>query len=152
VVGDGPQEAELVRQAEALGIAGHTRFLGNRRDIPGILALSEVAVLPSLWEPFGLAALEAMAVETPVVVTNTGGLPEFVTHGENGFLVAPADPGAIADSVSRLLADDALRRQMGASAQATVMQHFTARHVAIAYQRLYERTLAGVTPKESKST
>lgn len=146
VVGDGPQKTELASLAEALGITDCTRFLGNRKDAPEILSLSEVAVLPSLWEPFGLAALEAMAVETPVVVTRTGGLPEFVTQAENGYLVPPADARALAESIMRLLADPAMRRQMGMAARNTVMQRFSARHVALAYERLYERYLAGITP------
>ncbi len=145
IVGDGPQKAELVRQAEALGIKECTRFLGNRKDVPGILSLSEVAALPSLWEPFGLAALEAMAVETPVVVSRTGGLTEFVTQGESGYLVPPADAQALAESITRLLEDPAMRNRMGIAARNTVMQRFTARHVALDYERLYELYLADTT-------
>jgi len=150
IVGDGPQESELVHQAEGLGITEYTRFLGNRKEIPGMLSLSEVAVLPSLWEPFGLAALEAMAVETPVVVTRTGGLPEFVTQDESGYLVPPADAQALAESITQLLANPAMSLQMGIAARNTVMQRFTARHVALAYERLYEQYLADITPPAQK--
>lgn len=143
VVGDGPLRADLAGRAESLGIPDRVRFLGARSDIPGILALSEVAVLPSLWEPFGLAALEAMAVETPVVVTRTGGLPEFVTQGENGCLVPPADAAALAHSIGELLRDREAARRMGRAGRSTVMNRFTARHVAAAYQELYEHHLGG---------
>lgn len=142
LVGDGPQKDELARQAKALGIAERTRFLGKRNDVPELLALSEVAVLPSLWEPFGLAALEAMAVETPVVVTRAGGLPEFVKQGESGYLVPPADAGALAESIAQLLSDPATTRRMGQAARHSVTQQFTARHVALAYEQLYARFLA----------
>ena len=141
VVGDGPLQSELAALAASLGISECTRFLGVRQDVPALFALSEVAVLPSLWEPFGLAALEAMAVETPVVVAATGGLPEFVAEGENGYLVPPADARALAESVSRLLADPAMALRTGQAARNTVIQGFTARHVALAYEKIYERFL-----------
>jgi glycosyltransferase involved in cell wall biosynthesis len=141
VVGDGPLHAELAALAASLGISECTRFLGVRRDVPTLFALSEVAVLPSLWEPFGLAALEAMAVETPVVVTTSGGLPEFVTQGESGYLVPPADAQALTESISLLLADPPMARRMGQVARNAVLQRFSARHVALAYEDLYERFL-----------
>ncbi|MCB1852733.1 MAG: glycosyltransferase [Gammaproteobacteria bacterium] len=142
LVGDGPEKATLIGQTESLGIAHHTRFLGNRDDVPELLALSELSVLPSLWEPFGLAALEAMAVETPVVVTDVGGLPEFVTHGKEGFLVPPADARALAESMGRMLSDTAATRSMGQAARTLVTQQFSARHVAQAYEQLYLHCLA----------
>jgi glycosyltransferase involved in cell wall biosynthesis len=141
IVGDGPICSELADRAASLGISECTRFLGARRDIPALFALSEVAVLPSLWEPFGLAALEAMAVQTPVVVSASGGLREFVRDGENGFLVPPGDAQALANAIARVLADPALALRMGTAARSTVMQGFTERHVARAYEKLYERFL-----------
>ena len=139
VVGDGPEEAELVRLARSFGIENSVRFLGRRADVPAIVSLCEVAVLPSLWEPFGLAALEAMAVGTPVIATRTGGLPEFIDHGRNGQLVPPGDAEALAEALGILLANPEKARAMGLAGQETVEGGFTARHLAQAYEAIYDR-------------
>lgn len=141
LVGDGPEQQRLQGHADALGIGGAVRFLGRRSDVPALLSLAEIAVLPSLWEPFGLAALEAMALETPVVVSRSGGLVEFVRDGETGMVVPPADAEAIGAAMSRLLRDPDEARRMGANARHHVLGGFTARHVARAYESLYDRLL-----------
>lgn len=139
LVGDGPEQHNLEAHANTLGITGAVRFLGRRSDVPALLSLSEVAILPSLWEPFGLAALEAMVLETPVVVSRIGGLVEFVREGETGVLVPPADAKALGAAIASLLRNPDEARRMGATARRHVLGGFTARHVAEAYESLYER-------------
>ena len=86
IVGEGPAEERLRVMAQQLGIASRVIFAGVRRDIPQLLPLLDAFVLPSLYEGFGIAILEAMAAGRPVVATTVGGIPEFVTHGETGIL------------------------------------------------------------------
>ena len=95
-----------MRQLAAdLGLAGRVHFLGQRRDIPDLLAALDIFVLPSHSEGVSLALLEAMAAGLPVIATAVGGLPEVVTDGENGLLIPPKDPEALAAALARLLAD-----------------------------------------------
>src|SRR5439155_22355430 len=94
--GDGPLRAALEQRAIALGIHDRVLFLGERKDIPALLARCDVFVLPSLNEGLPLTVLEAMAAERPVVATNVGGLPELVADGVRGILVPPAGPRALA--------------------------------------------------------
>lgn len=122
IAGDGPRREELETLASSLGIADAVRFLGFRRDIPNILAASDVVALSSYpWqETFSVAMLEAMAAGIPVVVTNVGFLDEIVRDGENGFLVPPGDAPALAAKIGLLLGDAALRTRMGETAQRAV--------------------------------
>src|SRR5205085_7244813 len=97
------------------------RFVGFRTDLDACLAAADVAVLPSLQEGLGVAALEAMAAARPVVASRVGGLGEAVVHGETGLLVPPADPGALAAALARLIGDPALRVRLGAAGRARVL-------------------------------
>jgi glycosyltransferase involved in cell wall biosynthesis len=117
VVGDGEERARLERRAGA-----RVRFLGARprAEALGLLAAADVAVLPSAWENFPHAAVEALALGTPVVATRVGGVPEIVVDGENGLLVAPNDPTAFTAALARLLADDDLRARLAAAAAPSV--------------------------------
>jgi glycosyltransferase involved in cell wall biosynthesis len=117
VVGDGEERAGL----EA-GAGDRIRFLGARprAEALGYLAAADVAVLPSAWENFPHAAVEALALGTPVVATRVGGVPEIVVDGENGLLVEPGDAPAFAAALGRVLADDALRARLAAAAAPSV--------------------------------
>ena len=141
VVGDGPEDANLRAYAHSLGLDAMVRFLGKRGDVAALTRICEVSVLPSLWEPFGLAALEAMAVATPVIAANSGGLPEFIEHERNGLLVEPGNADALAQALRRLLDAPEEARRLGEAGQRTVLEGFTATHVARAYERLYEELL-----------
>jgi glycosyltransferase involved in cell wall biosynthesis len=109
IAGDGPLRAELERRARDEGLEGRVLFLGYRRDVPDLVAALDAYVLPSLWEGLPLALLEAMAAGKPIVCTTVGGNPEIVTSGENGLLVAPRDPRALADAIVRVAQDADLR-------------------------------------------
>jgi glycosyltransferase involved in cell wall biosynthesis len=117
VVGDGEERSRLED-----GAGDRVRFLGARprADALGILADAEVAVLPSAWENFPHAAVEALALGTPVVATRVGGVPEIVVDGENGLLVEPNDAGAFAAALTRVLEDDELRARLAAAAAPSV--------------------------------
>ncbi|HWP35157.1 MAG TPA: glycosyltransferase [Thermodesulfobacteriota bacterium] len=132
----------LAARAAALGIADRVRFLGYRDDVPALLAVMDVFVLPSLSEGLSLALLEAMAAGLPVVATAVGGNPEVVRDGESGFLVPPRDPGALAERIGRLLRDRALARRLGLAAARRVRQEFSLDAMVQRYEALYARHLA----------
>lgn len=119
-VGDGPLRPLMERRAAALVRGGAVAFLGLRSDVPEILKLSDVAVLPSLNEGMGRAAVEALAAGRPVVASRVSGIQDIVVDGETGFLVPPADPRALADAVVRVLVTSGLAQAMGARAAQSV--------------------------------
>ena len=112
-----------------------------------LLACADLFLLPSENESFGLAALEAMACGVPVVASNTGGLPEVVTHGDSGYLFAPGDVGAMADAGIELLSDPARWRAVSAAARRVAVERFSATSVVPMYERLYERVVNGGTAR-----
>lgn len=109
IVGDGPERKRL--EALATGVKD-IRFLGRREGLKGILTKSDVLVLPSREEGFGLVLLEAMALGTPVVATNVGGIPEIVDDGVSGILVEKDNPEQLADAVVKVLEDEELRKTL----------------------------------------
>jgi glycosyltransferase involved in cell wall biosynthesis len=140
IAGDGPDRAALEARAAERGVSARIRFLGHRRDVPALLAIADLFVLPSLYEGFPLSVLEAMAAGVPVVATAVGGTDELVSS-ETGFPVAPADPRALADGVRALLADrdDAARR--AATARERVLATHSAASMVAAMSALYESLL-----------
>jgi glycosyltransferase involved in cell wall biosynthesis len=112
-VGDGPR-LEIIRQlADELGIADRIDFLGNRRDVPELLAGADIFVLSSLWEGFPISILEAMRAGLPVVASDVGGANESVIHEETGFLTRPKDIDGLRERIKRLLDEPELRLRMG---------------------------------------
>jgi len=122
VVGDGPEWVELERLAAASEGASRVRFLGRRpRDETlRIVAGAEAGLLSSDWENLPHSAVEALSVGVPVVSTAVGGVPELVTDGENGLLVPPGDPEALAAAVRRILEEPGLRDRLAAAAKPSV--------------------------------
>ena len=114
VAGSGTHEAELRRQAEDLGLLEHGTFLGWIGDdvLHSLYPISDLCVVPSIYEPFGLVALEAMASGCPCIVADTGGLREVVPTDEVGLRFRARDPEALADVAERVLADDELGRRL----------------------------------------
>jgi len=143
IVGEGPAEERLRVMAQQLGIASRVIFAGVRRDIPQLLPLLDVFVLPSLYEGFGIAILEAMAAGRPVVATTVGGIPEFVTHGETGILVEPGDATVLARAINRILANPDQARQMGLRGQSHVREKFEMATVVRQHEDVYEACCAG---------
>ena len=135
---DGPCLASLKRLAEEeLGLRDNVRFLGEVRDIPGLLARASVFVLPSLTEGISLTLLEAMARGLPVVATRVGGNPEVVVDGETGFLVPPQSPRDLAAAILRVHGDPAQGRQMGLAGRCRVELNFDVTRMVAAYEALY---------------
>ena len=118
VAGSGTHEAELHRQAEELGLMEHGTFLGWIGDdvLHSLYRIADLTVVPSIYEPFGLVALEAMASGCPCIVADTGGLREVVVHEEGGLRFRADDPGALAEVAIRVLSDDELGRRLVADA------------------------------------
>ncbi|MBJ2173000.1 N-acetyl-alpha-D-glucosaminyl L-malate synthase BshA [Aureibaculum sp. A20] len=106
MVGDGPERDAAEKKSMELGIADHVKFLGNSVELAKILCLTDLFLLPSQTESFGLAALEAMAAKTPVISSNSGGLPEVNLEGKTGFLSDVGDTDAMAKNAIYLLSDD----------------------------------------------
>ncbi|MCL4152706.1 UNVERIFIED_CONTAM: hypothetical protein GTU68_012393 [Idotea baltica] len=106
MVGDGPERDAAEKKVMNLGIANRVKFLGNSVEIAKILCLSDLFLLPSQTESFGLAALEAMAAKTPVISSNSGGLPEVNLEGKTGFLSDVGDTETMANNAVYLLSDN----------------------------------------------
>jgi glycosyltransferase involved in cell wall biosynthesis len=121
--GSGSQEGALRAQAAARGVAAY--FAGFRPDVGACLAALDLAVLPSLKEGLGVAALEAMAAGRAVVASRVGGLAEVVVDGETGRLVAPGDVDGLAAALATLVADAAVRRAMGEAGRRRVAAHYS---------------------------
>jgi sugar transferase (PEP-CTERM/EpsH1 system associated) len=141
LVGGGPQQAALERMSRRLGISERVRFLGDRADVPDLLRGMDVFALPSIWEGMPNAALEAMAVGLPVVATAVGGTAEVVVDGVTGLLVPPGNSDALAQSITCLLCDPALRHKMGQAGRERVVKHFSVGRMVEQTERLYEQLL-----------
>lgn len=139
VAGEGPIEATLKADAASIGVADHVRFLGPRLDIPEILKVLDVYVLPSLWEGLPIALLEALAAGCPVVASRVGGVPSVITDGVNGTLVRPRDPAELSAAISGLLDSPDRRRSHAEAGQATFRARFSAEAMTARYERLYLR-------------
>lgn len=113
IAGDGSRRAALEAEAKTLGVRDRVHFLGWRADAPQILAALDVLLMPSLWEGFGLVMLEAMAQAVPIIGSAVSAIPEVIVDGETGLLVAPRDTAGLANALTSLLQDAALRRHMG---------------------------------------
>jgi N-acetyl-alpha-D-glucosaminyl L-malate synthase BshA len=141
MVGDGPDRAAAASLAGDLGIDGDVTFLGATQNIIEILSSADVFLLPSEIESFGLAALEAMACEMPVIATRIGGLSEVVEDGESGYLLPPGDVDAMAGRAVDLLKDSALRKKMGARGRAIAINKFSPQTALDAYMKVYRSVL-----------
>src|SRR5262249_34362936 len=114
---------------------------GFRSDAQSILNASDLFVLPSMAEPFGLVILEAMALSKPVIATNAGGPKEIVVPGETGVLVPPSDSGALATAILNLLADPEGARVMGAAGGQRYLERYTAERMAKETLEVYREVL-----------
>ena len=125
VAGDGEMLEELKQLSHKLGIADRVHWLGLLPDPVSVLQASDIFLLATVGEAFGLALAEAMACGVPVVASRAGAIPEVIKDGETGLLVDPMDPVALADGIEKLGRNHALRKQMAQQAVARVADHFT---------------------------
>jgi glycosyltransferase involved in cell wall biosynthesis len=116
---------------------GSAEFLGEQLDIVSVLSVADLFLLPSSQESFGLAALEAMACDVPVVASRVGGLPEVIDHGRTGFLHDPHDLAGMAASGLRLLEDPALRSRVVEAARLEVASRYCTSVVVPRYEEVY---------------
>ncbi|NRS16059.1 DUF1957 domain-containing protein [Brevibacillus sp. HB1.4B] len=126
IAGRGPMQDEWKQLVHQMGLSEQVRFLGFVEDVRRneLFALADVAVFPSLYEPFGIVALEAMALGTPVLVADTGGLREIVRHGENGAMMFTGDPESLTNQLRWLLRDPDQRHQLAQTAMQDVKQFY----------------------------
>jgi N-acetyl-alpha-D-glucosaminyl L-malate synthase BshA len=141
MVGDGPDLGEALNRARSLGVGEQVNFLGEQDSVLPLLSVSDVFLLPSAQESFGLAALEAMACEVPVVASRVGGLPEVIAHESSGFLHEMGDLDGMAQSAVRLLTDGALHRRIAAAAHRSVHERFCDEIIVPVYEAYYEEIL-----------
>ncbi|MCX7015686.1 MAG: glycosyltransferase family 4 protein [Candidatus Sumerlaeota bacterium] len=143
--------AELKDLAAREGVESHVKFVGFCDDVPAALALAHVSVLPSRFgEGLPLTLLESMAAGLPIVTTDIPGNREAVRHEENGVLVPPDDPHALAQALIRLFSDTVLRERLGAEGRRLAEEIYDMRLVATRHEELYEEIL-GRTPKPAEA-
>jgi N-acetyl-alpha-D-glucosaminyl L-malate synthase BshA len=137
LAGDGPDAARVQLQVDAYGLRDEIVILPAQQLVVPLLSVADLFLLPSLQESFGLAALEAMACEVPVIASEVGGLPEVIDHGVSGFLHPPEDLQAMAESAVVLLSHPAERFRVGRTARHTVMARFCVNEIVPQYEALY---------------
>jgi len=136
-VGEGPLREAVERQVEALGLQEKVDFLGQRLDIPEILASSDIFALFTKWEGFPISILEAMRAGLPVVASNVNGVPEAVSDGDTGFLIPTGDVKLFRDRLAQLLEDANLRCHMGLAGRQRFARDFTAESMIAKTSALY---------------
>ena len=135
--GEGPLLESYQRELRALRVDDLVQFLGFRRDLPDLMAASDLLVVPSLSEAFGLVAAEALYLDLPVVATLVGGLPELVEDGVDGLLVPPANSAALAEAVLALLNNPGRRRQMAGAGHEKIAANFGFPKMMRGYEAVY---------------
>jgi len=142
MVGDGPDRPKVEQFCRENRICGAITFVGSLPLIEEVLVGADLFLLPSESESFGLAALEALACEVPVIATRAGGLPEVVVHGECGYLCPVGDVEGMAAAALDLLRDDGRRSAFGAAGRRRAVEVFGQDAVVGRYRALYERVIA----------
>lgn len=137
LAGDGPLRERSERLVRTLGIENRVRFLGVRRDVPDLLSACDVSVLSSDWEGKPLAGMESMAAGLPFVSTPAGGVTEIVSHGVDGLLVPFREEKKLADALTMLATDPALRLRLGAAATKRAEAEMDCVTMARSYENLY---------------
>ena len=136
MVGDGPEKAKAEKLCEKLGITDKVIFFGNSHEINQILTLTDLFLLPSQTESFGLAALEAMACSVPIISSNSGGLPEVNIHGVSGYLSNIGDVKEMAENALKIISDEDNLKLFKKRAL-EVAKHFSVERVVPLYENLY---------------
>lgn len=142
MVGDGPDRQAAERQVADYGLADVVDFVGEQHDVVAWLSAADLFLLPSAQESFGLAALEAMSCEVPVVASRVGGLPEVIQDGITGFICDPDDVAAMAGRSIDLLRDPELRKRIGRAAAADVASRFCTGIIVPRYEQFYDDILS----------
>ena len=142
LVGDGPDRSAAEFLTMRLGIADRVDFVGKQENVNELLGLSDLMLMPSEMESFGLAALEAMACRVPAIATRVGGVPELIDSGVNGILCEVGDVEGMANAAISILSDPELLQKFSNAARRTAQDHFCASRIIPLYERYYERIIA----------
>ena len=142
VAGDGKIRAQLQTFVNEQGIADNFVFIGATKEIPVFLQCLDVYVLPSQWEGLPLVLLEAMAAKRCIVASAVGAVPQVITDKEEGLLVPPADPSALAAALVRVLGDIALQKKLAHNAHVRFLNGFDVQSMVSSYERLYEDAIS----------
>lgn len=140
-VGEGPELSKVLCRVKELGLLDRVTFCGKQDDVAQLLSLSDVMLLPSEKESFGLVALEAMACGVPTVASNTGGIPELIVHGESGFLADIGDIDQMADYTKQLLTDSVLYEKVTEACLYRARYTFCNDLITRQYEEMYYRVL-----------
>ena len=138
MVGDGPERHATEELARLLGVIDDVRFVGKQEQMEEIMAVSDIFLLPSEYESFGLSALEAMAAKVIVISSNAGGLPEINIHGKTGFMANVGDVKAMSEFAINVLQDEKLLNQMKQQAYEQALL-FDISKIVPRYEKLYSR-------------
>ena len=141
MIGDGPERPRAIERAQALGVEDRVVFLGKHSAVEELLPCADLFLLPSESESFGLAALEAMASGAPVVVSNAGGLPEVVPHGEAGYLFEPGDVDGMTEGALEILSDPDRWKAFSEAGRAVAVERFSADRVVPIYEDYCRRVV-----------
>ncbi len=142
MIGDGPLRSACHERAQELNVLKDTWFLGRQEEVESLLGLADVFLLPSDTESFGLAALEAMSCEVPVVATRTGGLPEMVVDGVTGVLADVGDIEGMAEGALEIFGNSQSKANMGKASRERAMSMFEEEAVVIQYEDYYKKVMA----------
>jgi len=140
-VGEGPELNRAMRMVHEKDLACDVEALGEQDQVVPLLSVSDLFLLPSWQESFGLAALEAMACGVPVVASRVGGLPEVVEEGVSGFLRAPEDTNGMAEACIQVLTDPALHARFSKAGLDRVRRHFCSKLVVPQYEAYYQEVI-----------
>jgi N-acetyl-alpha-D-glucosaminyl L-malate synthase BshA len=140
MIGDGPERQNVEQLCRELGLRDEVRFLGKQDAIEELLAICDLFLIPSESESFGLAALEAMACEVPVISSNSGGLPEVNEHGVTGFLSDPGNVDEMAQYAVQILENEEMLAQFRANALAQA-QRFDIERILPEYEAYYQEVV-----------
>jgi glycosyltransferase involved in cell wall biosynthesis len=150
IAGGGPGKEAMEQLAVELGLGEAVRFLGLRRDVPGLMSAADGYVMSSAWEGLPMVLLEAASSCLPVVATDVGGNKEIVLDGENGFLVPSQNSDALANTMVRLMElSVAERKTMGARGRAYVCEHYGLARIVDTWETIYRELLTGAGREKS---
>ena len=137
MVGDGPDRLKCMKKCKELGVIEKVKFLGNSNQVYDILSYSDLFILPSEIESFGLSALEAMMLKVPIISTNVGGLPEVNVEGISGFLFNLGDIHKMSSKAIEVLKDEALLNKMKDGAHVTAKK-YDIKKIIPQYENVYK--------------